>query len=160
TYEREEDEKDRRMYKGVFGSLSGKESWDIASGDDIEGWRVLEERKDGRWQIRAFGKARGASCLEDVRERIKGRGTLHSLEVEKFWSTEQASAPKRSPFGERLVTILDNLIIPYDPAERKRQLPRAFEKLEKYLEKWKPENLTDWRLEQVKWSQGGIAPVG
>ena len=126
-------------------------------GGNIKEIRYILEEKGEQWKIRTFGTALEASCLGDISERIKGRVPRNSLKVIELWFPED-DEPKQSPFLNRLMTILDHPIIPYDPAERKRQLPRAFERLEKHLERWKPENLTGWRLKQVEWFRGG--PVG
>lgn len=110
------------------------------------------------WHIYEFGELADESPVEQSLEDIynileldKRRASLTVLE----WRFPQEIEVQETAFTRTLDEIWDSAIVPYDPVERRRQFPGAFERLEKYLERWQPEKLKGWRLKQVEWFTGG-----
>jgi hypothetical protein len=67
---------------------------------------------------------------------------LIEIQLAEFSEPEPASTFSRIWKG-----ILGDPVIPYEPLERERRFPHAFELLGGRIERWRSPNLTGWRRE-------------
>lgn len=144
-------------WEGILYNLGflDRSSYGVVSRARTDGspWLDTEEALDDIWVVRTSRDFSFlGSSLENVFASIGGESSEILAVFE--WSFQEAKKTPNTAFTRTLEDILDTPIIPYDPDERRRRLPGAFSKLEKYLERWHPDNLTGWRRDTVRWFLG------
>jgi len=141
-----------------------------------EGWHIREALPrvplnfDGR-KVEARVLGPSSQILEDLCRDLIGKVACSDLKVMELTFEDQTMFPRSKIMRTTnhrpeswavsiLSKIFDVPVIPFDYTERRRQLPRAFQRLEKHLERWKPENLAGWRMDLVNWFLEGDRTEG
>lgn len=112
---------------------------------------------DSEWGLIGQKELRGSSGQFEEFVRNKSKREVPGLHMVLELALS-AAPPSSSRIDRMLGELLDSPVIPYDPAERRQKLPRAFAQLEKYLKPWEPGNLAGWRLDMVRWFHGEFIP--
>jgi histidine kinase/DNA gyrase B/HSP90-like ATPase len=106
------------------------------------------DESDAGWVLTEFGKIPDAE--DDWPCAARQRVYFGVKIAEILPGPATAATGDSSALDQILAEILDQPIIPYDPEERRRKFPRAFELLRDYIAVWRSTDLTGWRRKLVE----------
>jgi molecular chaperone HtpG len=103
---------------------------------------------DKNLSLEEFGQVEDTAhnlLTPSLRKKVRSSLTL----IELHFDPSHARVSE-SPLLDFFDSSVDTPIIPFDPEERRRKLPRLFDKLRDYIEVWRSGDLRGWRKKLVE----------